>query len=565
MKKVLIATVFCVLFMAQGVKAVGFGDNINFNVDKNFDASARSQIGATLIKTTPKLYFYVEKNWWDLQTQAKQAEILNNLEILSQVFENKIYPTLTSVFGSEWKPGVDGDERITVLFQSLREGAGGYFREADEYLKLQVPDSNEREMLYLPVSQMDNSQLKVFLAHEFTHLITFNQKNKIFDIKEEVWLNEARADYSSNILGYDTNYQGSNLQRRVQAFLDKPSDSLTEWQETKYDYGVASLFTYYLIDHYGINILIDSLRSKLVGIDSINYALQKSGAKEDFSQIFTNWTIAMIINDCSQDLKYCYLNENLKNLKINPTLNFLPLIGDSSLSVTNVTKNWSGNWQKVIGGNGDLKLNFSSLAGLDFKIPYVIYDKNNNYLLKFLKLDKDEKGEINIKNFGSDQKSLIIIPSLQTKNSGFDGLEFTYPFTFTISITGSISPDEQATIKKLLEQIETLKKQIADILAQRQGGNENQNNSFCEQINNNLYFGMSSHSEVKCLLGFLKLLGVYPEGLVTGNFGNLTKMAVIRFQEKYISEILSPAGLQKGTGFVGALTRVKINQILKSS
>ncbi len=38
--------------------------------------------------------------------------------------------------------------------------------------------------------------------------------------------------------------------------------------------------------------------------------------------------------------------------------------------------------------------------------------------------------------------------------------------------------------------------------------------------------------------------------------------AVIRFQEKYASEILAPLGLQKGTGYVGYATRTKVNQIL---
>jgi len=49
--------------------------------------------------------------------------------------------------------------------------------------------------------------------------------------------------------------------------------------------------------------------------------------------------------------------------------------------------------------------------------------------------------------------------------------------------------------------------------------------------------------------------------LVTGNFFGLTKAAVIRFQEKYASEILAPIGLKKGTGFVGARTRAKINSL----
>ena len=72
-----------------------------------------------------------------------------------------------------------------------------------------------------------------------------------------------------------------------------------------------------------------------------------------------------------------------------------------------------------------------------------------------------------------------------------------------------------------------------------------------------------SGDTVKTLQQFLKDEGVYPEGLVTGYFGLLTKAAVIRFQEKYASEVLVPAGLTKGTGFVGSSTRAKINALAK--
>ncbi len=561
-KLIFFTALLCAVLFAEPVKAANFGEVVNFNIEQNFDASDRTQTTAVLIKNTSNLYFYIEKSWWDSQVSAKQNETLSYLDNLAVEFQNKIYPTLTSVFGSEWNPGVDGDNKITVLFHPMKEGSGGYFRSTDEYIKLQVPNSNEREMVYLPISQIDSSQLKTLLAHEFVHLITFNQKNKIFGVEEETWLNEARADYASTILGYNNNYQGSNLQRRVNDFLQKPSDSLTEWQETKYDYGVVSLFTHYLVDHYSISILIDSLKSKTAGIPSIDQALAKNGYKENFSQIFTNWTITVTINDCSLNSNYCYLNKNLKNLRINPTLNFLPVIGNSSLSVSNVTKNWAGNWQKFIGGNGDLKLDFSSLASLNFQVPYIIYDKNNNYSVNFLQLDKNTKGEIDFKKFGDNYNSLIIIPSLQTKVSGFDGLEFTYPYSFTVSITGEVSDEEQALIQKLLAQIDSLKKQIADILAQR-GGNTN-NNIFCTQLNANLSTGSSNSNDVKCLQEFLKNQGedIYPSGLVTGNFGSLTRRAVIKFQEKYAFDILTPVGLSKGTGYVGESTRIKINQLI---
>ena len=62
----------------------------------------------------------------------------------------------------------------------------------------------------------------------------------------------------------------------------------------------------------------------------------------------------------------------------------------------------------------------------------------------------------------------------------------------------------------------------------------------------------------KCLS---KFEDVYPEGEVTGYFGNKTKKAVILFQEKFKEEILEPSGLKSGTGIVGKATRKKLNEI----
>lgn len=54
---------------------------------------------------------------------------------------------------------------------------------------------------------------------------------------------------------------------------------------------------------------------------------------------------------------------------------------------------------------------------------------------------------------------------------------------------------------------------------------------------------------------------VYPEGEVSGYYGNLTKQAVIRFQEKYAADILTPLGLSSGTGKVAGSTIKKLNEI----
>jgi len=555
LKKIfLVMNALCILFFIQVQEsfAANEGDLISFNVEENYDISARSKVQAELIKSSTNVYFYVEKEWWNLQNQTKQGEILLNLDILSSEFTNRIYPISTSLYGSEWIPGVDGDPKISIFFHSMKEGVGGYFRSADEYLKIQAPSSNEREMIYINLLNISDSMAKTILAHEFVHLINYNQKERLRNAQEETWLNEARADYIVTILGYNDFYEGSRLQTRVRDFLQDPTDSLTEWKETKSDYAVVNLFMHYLVDHYGVDILSTSMKSKLTGIPSINEALYKKGTPENFGQIFTNWQIALFLNDCSLDSKYCYLNQNLRKFKINPTLNFLPLSGNSSLSVANITKNWSGNWQKIIGGNGgDLKLSFSSLSGLNYSVPYIVFDKDNNYSVYFLNLNENEQGETQIKDFGTKNVSLIILPSLQSKISGFNGSEPTFPYSFTASVASSISDrsGEKDIIQKLLDQISSLKKQIEEIKKSL-----GQSTSSCSYLNNNMSIG-SRNDDVICLQEFLKNQGqdIYPEGLVTGYFGNLTRLAVIRFQQKYNIP---------NTGFVGPLTRNQINQLL---
>jgi len=70
-----------------------------------------------------------------------------------------------------------------------------------------------------------------------------------------------------------------------------------------------------------------------------------------------------------------------------------------------------------------------------------------------------------------------------------------------------------------------------------------------------LSLGMTGN-DVKALQEILIKEGVWGRTDIgaTGYFGPITKAAVIRYQEKYASEILEPLGLTNGTGFVGPST-----------
>jgi len=66
----------------------------------------------------------------------------------------------------------------------------------------------------------------------------------------------------------------------------------------------------------------------------------------------------------------------------------------------------------------------------------------------------------------------------------------------------------------------------------------------------------------KCLA---KFPDIYPQGEINGYFGENTKAAVIKFQEKYAAEILAPSRLTQGNGEVKQGTRDALNKICFSA
>jgi len=411
-----------------------------FFVESQYDATQRSQITATLQQTSERAYFYTDSVWWESLSLSEKSQALNSINSLASEFDNVIYGKLTSFFGDIWSPGIDNDPRITILFFPLTGKAGGYINYSDEYSKSVVARSNEREMVYLNTDHLNKAIIKSFLAHEFQHLITFYQKDKIHGVVEDVWLNEARSEYSPTYLGYDEPFSGSNLENRVATFSANPSDPLCEFKSDSADYGLVNIFMQYLAEKYGQDVISESTKDEKVGIESINNALKKRGYSVTFQDVFTNWVVANFLNNCSAGDLYCYNNLNLS--KSNLYVSFKESTVTQELTKQETIKDWQalyyqfepvGKLEKTF-----LKLSFKKEnTGDYFKIPYIVEKTDGTFLINFMEIVGSES-TLYISEFGDTVKSVTVVPLKESKVSDFTTADPSSAF----SLEGSLTEEE---------------------------------------------------------------------------------------------------------------------------
>ena len=439
--KLFIFLVFASFVLAFGANADTLGQGQQFFISSQYDAQSRSAVNATLRQVSEYAYFYIADEYWNGISASSRNQALNQVDSLAREFDQRIYPTEVQFFGSEPNPGIDGDPRVIILLVPLIENAGGYFDTANQYSRVEVPSSNQREMIYLNVNQLaDQSKMFAFLAHEFQHLISFNQKENLRNVSDDIWLNELRSEYAPTLLGYNDIYEGSHLKRRADALIENPSDSLTEWKNLSADYGQIGMFGEYIAERWSPQVIADTLKNKSIGFNSLAESLVSNGFGDTFLDIFRNWLIANFLNDTSTDIRLGYSKTSLAGIHVPPT-RVINNLGEGITSVVSDSiKDWQGKWydisQLAAGQKNILKINFSSPSLTSFYISYLVFKPDGRYQVYAFNPTPGFE-TLYIPSIGTDVNRVVLMPIKKDKFSGFSANET--PVQLTISFERSYS------------------------------------------------------------------------------------------------------------------------------
>lgn len=242
-----------------------------------------------------------------IQTKAKE---------IARVFDESIYPTNTRLFGSEPNPGVDNDGKVFILLSPAVGNYGqdttlGYFSQRDEFAP--KPDSpaifkhsNVKEMLYVSSRIVLEGSADDYLgtiAHEFQHMINFNQKVLVGKNKasDDLWIDEGMAMYAIEANGYGLKAGGEVLANHVRRYMQEPDAfSLTDWEHNPegIGYGPVYLFMVYLADRFSEAIIKEVVTSTKIGTKNVDEVLGKRGLT--LARVFHDWALANLLDGLPQ-------------------------------------------------------------------------------------------------------------------------------------------------------------------------------------------------------------------------------------------------------------------------
>ncbi|MGD6794184.1 Ig-like domain-containing protein [Metabacillus indicus] len=268
----------------------------------DFRTNGTYQLNATLMHSGSKTNIWVN----DHQITAGDAEKL------SKEFDSSIHPTVVNHFAQE--SDVDNDGKINILVFDIQDGfsgsggyIAGYFSAKDLY---NMTGSNQSEIFYIDTyplmgsgSEKSVEESYSTLAHEFQHMVNFNQNVFIEGnySNMDTWLNEALSMAAEQI------YTGEALTSRINYY--NASNSIKNGHSLLYwDYSGDTLSNYslsYLLGQYlrvqanqGNGIFKEVLKNPNNDYLAVEQAIQKyMDPNLNFGTFMTNFRAALLLKN----------------------------------------------------------------------------------------------------------------------------------------------------------------------------------------------------------------------------------------------------------------------------
>lgn len=233
--------------------------------------------------------------------QKGQSVTQSAIDAVKNEFDSTVYPKVRTAFGDEPNPGVDGDSKVYILLLKVLDGysssspsyIAGYFDSTNEY---DTPPTNKKEMIFMNINPAPgivagDADFDDTLAHEFQHMIHWEQKTHLKNLIDDTWLDEAMSTVAGTFCGYGPSWYS------VWIYEQDPSNSLTLWRSKAEDYGIAYMWAQYFKDRYPDpsdgSIFKRIMDKNSTGITSVNDALSDAGYTKKFSDIFRDLSIAV--------------------------------------------------------------------------------------------------------------------------------------------------------------------------------------------------------------------------------------------------------------------------------
>ena len=242
-------------------------------------------IDARVVAVNERAVAFVQE---DMRTDDDNIGMEQLTEALDLFAED--YPLLVETFGAP--SDVDGDGRVAVLVTHLIEDidAGGQFRASSVVPREAGGDGNMIDLMWVnPLYPVES--YRALLAHEFQHLVNFNQHVLVRGgISEVSWLNEGLSHLAEDLVA---DPQVSGNYSLVRSFLEEPGavglvDGYLVDFPTR---GAAYLFVRGLVDLLGEGVLLRLVQTGLVDRGNVEEA-----TGESFADLMARWGAQLYIS-----------------------------------------------------------------------------------------------------------------------------------------------------------------------------------------------------------------------------------------------------------------------------